>query len=182
VRSQPEQSERARSEPVHATPSRLSSKSSRRCAITSSSARVLCDTRAWVTKRARNVNCRSDGSEHQAATRGRRRRTNAWPSVRSNPHDLVPLHNTPPPKKEAATAQRISARTCHAQRISARTCHARRMPDSHEADDPDRPLTFSRTGAAAGGAVGLRVSKLALDGRAHENPLWARSDRGCQGV
>ena len=149
MRSQPEQSERARSEPVHATPSRLSSKSSRHCA-TSSSARVLCDTRAWETMRARNVNCRSDSSERQAAT-GRQRRTNARPSVRSNPHDLAPLRNTPPP------AVKDNEGANPARRMSARTCHARRMPDTHEADQPDRPVTSRATAAPAPRVTGFQT-------------------------
>ena len=127
--SQPEQSERARSEPVMQNRHDHRQSQAGICAITSSSARCALRNQSVGRLRSRNVNCRSDGSDRRAATRGRQHRT-----LRSNPHDLAPLHNIPPPvhATDGATP---------ALRISARSYHARHMPDTHKADQPDRPLT-----------------------------------------
>ena len=152
--SQPEQSERARSEPVmqHRHDHRQSQAAI--CAITSSSARCALRNQSVGRLRSRNVNCRSDGSDRRAATRGRQHRT-----VRSNPHDLAPLHNIPlqsmtPTERPLPFAYRLAATTHD-------TCRTR----IKQINRTDRSLLARGCGYTRRQVAQSRASKLALDGR-----------------
>ena len=152
--SQPEQSERARSEPVmqHRHDHRQSQAAI--CAITSSSARCALRNQSVGRLRSRNVNCRSDGSDRRAATRGRQHRT-----VRSNPHDLAPLHNIPlqsmtPTERPLPFAYRLAATTHD-------TCRTR----IKQINRTHRSLLARGCGYTRRQVAQSRASKLALDGR-----------------
>ena len=154
--SQPEQSERARSEPVmqHRHDHRQSQAAI--CAITSSSARCALRNQSVGRLRSRNVNCRSDGSDRRAATRGRQHRT----VLRAqNPHDLAPLHNIPlrsmtPTERPLPFAYRLAATTHD-------TCRTR----IKQINRTDRSLLARGCGYTRRQVAQSRASKLALDGR-----------------
>lgn len=165
--SQPEQSERARSEPVmqHRHDHRQSQAAI--CAITSSSARCALRNQSVGRLRSRNVNCRSDGSDRRAATRGRQHRT-----VRSNPHDLAPLHNIPlrsmtPTERPLPFAYRLAATTHD-------TCRTR----IKQINRTDRSLLARGCGYTAGRS---RNRGLPNSPWMEENP-WSGVIVGSQGV
>jgi hypothetical protein len=130
--SQPEQSERALSEPVmqHRHDHRQSQAAI--CAITSSSARCALRNqsvgRLRLRLRSQNVNCRSDDSDRRAATRVANIAHCAQIRMISRRYITSPLRSMPPTERPLPFAYRLAATTHD-------TCRTRIK------QIPDRPLT-----------------------------------------
>ena len=156
--SQPEQSERARSEPVmqHRHDHRQSQAAI--CAITSSSARCALRNqsvgRLRLRLRSQNVNCRSDDSDRRAATRVANIAHCAQIRMISRRYITSPLRSMPPTERPLPFAYRLAATTHD-------TCRTR----IKQINRTDRSLLARGCGYTRRQVAQSRASKLALDGR-----------------